>query len=91
MLRQISLLYVNLFLISYWFIQIQSCFYPQGDSGGPLEQVDGDKHYLVGIISWGYGCANKEEPGVYTQVWNLTCLNYTVVGKNAIMWLGSCV
>lgn len=36
----------------------------QGDSGGPLI-VDGT---LVGITSWGEGCAAPGKPGVYTRV-----------------------
>lgn len=39
----------------------------QGDSGGPL--VSGGK--LIGIVSWGYGCADPQYPGVYTNVANL--------------------
>lgn len=40
----------------------------QGDSGGPLiKQLNGEQA-LVGIVSWGEGCALRNKFGVYTEV-----------------------
>uniref|UniRef100_A0A8C8WFK0 Plasminogen activator n=1 Tax=Panthera leo TaxID=9689 RepID=A0A8C8WFK0_PANLE len=42
----------------------------QGDSGGPLVCMKDNHMTLVGIISWGLGCGQKDVPGVYTKITN---------------------
>jgi secreted trypsin-like serine protease len=40
----------------------------QGDSGGPSTAVINGSTTLVGVISWGQGCAQKLKYGVYARV-----------------------
>ena len=43
----------------------------QGDSGGPLFTADSDNggaQTLIGVVSWGFGCAAQDSLGIYAEV-----------------------
>jgi secreted trypsin-like serine protease len=40
----------------------------QGDSGGSIDWQNNGRYYTIGVVSFGFGCAQPNYPGVYTKV-----------------------
>lgn len=53
----------------------------QGDSGGPLAVRIGGTPKLVGVVSWGDGCALPNTPGLYARVASFTSWITQYVGQ----------
>ena len=54
----------------------------QGDSGGPLIMTNSDGEYeLIGIVSWGYGCAESGYPGVYSRIFPRLSWFFQYIGE----------
>uniref|UniRef100_A0A3B4TCY3 Coagulation factor VII n=1 Tax=Seriola dumerili TaxID=41447 RepID=A0A3B4TCY3_SERDU len=57
----------NMFCAGYIEGRQDSC---KGDSGGPLVTKYKNTTFLLGIVSWGKGCARPGNYGIYTRVSN---------------------
>lgn len=57
----------NMFCAGYIDGSQDSC---KGDSGGPLVTRYKNTSFLLGIVSWGRGCARPGNYGIYTRVSN---------------------
>jgi secreted trypsin-like serine protease len=74
----------------------------QGDSGGPLMIFSNQRWYLIGITSYGQGCALPNNTGVYTRVSafekeincflknNTSCVAKTFTIKNSFSAISAC-
>ncbi|KAG9349643.1 hypothetical protein JZ751_028091 [Albula glossodonta] len=58
---------LNMFCAGYIEGKQDSC---KGDSGGPLVTKYKNTWFLLGIVSWGKGCARPGNYGIYTRVSN---------------------
>ncbi|XP_075125685.1 coagulation factor X-like [Leptodactylus fuscus] len=72
----------NMFCAGYNIEARDSC---KGDSGGPFAVLYRNTWYLVGVVSWGEGCAQEGKYGVYTRVSNyISWIKDTIIETEGI-------
>jgi len=54
----------------------------QGDSGGSIDWLNNSRYYSIGVVSFGFGCAQENLPGVYTKVINYLPWIQATTGAN---------
>ncbi|XP_053564960.1 LOW QUALITY PROTEIN: coagulation factor VII-like [Bombina bombina] len=72
----------NMFCAGYSGEAKDSC---KGDSGGPFAVSYRNTWYLVGVVSWGEGCAAEGKYGAYTRVSNyIQWIKETILEKEGV-------
>lgn len=61
----------------------------QGDSGGPVYIKRDSEWFILGLTSWGHGCARANSPGVYTFAPSYVNWVTSVASVPAQSWLPS--
>ncbi|KAG7215628.1 hypothetical protein INR49_021983 [Caranx melampygus] len=72
----------NMFCAGYIDGGQDSC---KGDSGGPLVTQYKKTTFLLGIVSWGKGCARQGNYGIYTRVSNYLDVNM-LLRSDCLVW-----
>lgn len=64
----------------------------QGDSGGSIDykNKNNGRYYHLGIVSWGFGCAEINRPGVHVKMTNYLNWITAQTGNKIFIYLTLC-